>query len=346
MASNPNDLGRRTISEKNLPQTNTIPFLGRIFLVSVAIALAIYGFNNFALWLAIIVDVHRVITLAINKIFYSKIRTDAFFTLKIKILTEVYLLVATIIIGWLAITNFSTIPDYNWQIIAAFALLILGVKIFLQMRETGQGFDQKAIRDNFFWVLLILSAFISNLFERADIFAASLGSIYLIFISFNKLNTILEIYKNETLQKIPTDESSIKAEIQKIKEESKTPTVVAAKDSEITSAESTDENKSKPTEEKVLEKPKPTGPKIEVYDLSDEITERLKRIAKVKYIHNTLVCSINSQDIVSLTLVVDNNTNQEELYEIRRKTKKVLKKLDFARSSVEIEYEAEYKGLI
>jgi Co/Zn/Cd efflux system component len=86
---------------------------------------------------------------------------------------------------------------------------------------------------------------------------------------------------------------------------------------------------------------------IEITVLEPQIEQKLLLIPKVTAVHKAEKISFQAdEDLIVLKLVVDNHTSQEEIFEAKTQAKKILYQNKLENNVVEIEYEAEYKGLI
>ena len=226
----------------------------------------------------------------------------------VSIILEIFLIFALGLFLWALYSKFIVLTEVtNWQFLLAAGLLNSGIKIFLGVNSTKEGFHSGILWDNFLWILTVLVALALVLIPTLDYYASFLITLFLLVQSIQKFNHNINTFQPP----IKTIEVPVNIEVEQKQVQN-------------------------------LNKPQ-----IEVFDISDEIVDRLKKIDKVKNIHNTLVCKIKeNQEVVTLTLVVDNNSNQEDIFNTKKKAKKMLKRLDFMRSVVEIEYEAEYKGIV
>jgi Co/Zn/Cd efflux system component len=308
-----NNKNRREI-RRDLEGTKALNLIARVSLIIINLVLLISYLISYIYWLAVLEEFKNFLNLSLNKIFKQKIIKSQNFDLKLKITLEILSIVLITVLATIITTLIlrDSIPTSNVQIILALGLLNLGLKIFIQIRESSKGFTAKILQDNFLWLTLVIAHILMSIFTRIDVYLTYILGIYIMVQGFRSINQSINAFQPSRLD-------------QKITEAAK------SKEEEI---ESNDKEES-------------DEDKIELFDISDEIVNRLKKLSKVKYIHNSIVCKISvDQEIVSLTLVVDNDSTQEEIFDVKQKAKKLLNQLGFIRSIVEVEYEAEYKGLI
>ena len=286
----------------------TIPILGSAVLIIVNLFVILIYFPNPIYWLALIKEIQNFLQIISYKQFKQKIINSEAFNLKVKSFLEIFLIFALGLFLWALYSKFIVLTEVtNWQFLLAAGLLNSGIKIFLGVNSTKEGFHSGILWDNFLWILTVLVALALVLIPTLDYYASFLITLFLLVQSIQKFNHNINTFQPP----IKTIEVPVNIEVEQKQVQN-------------------------------LNKPQ-----IEVFDISDEIVDRLKKIDKVKNIHNTLVCKIKeNQEVVTLTLVVDNNSNQEDIFNTKKKAKKMLKRLDFMRSVVEIEYEAEYKGIV
>jgi hypothetical protein len=85
----------------------------------------------------------------------------------------------------------------------------------------------------------------------------------------------------------------------------------------------------------------------EITILEPQIEQKLLLISKVIAVHKAEKINFQTdEDLIVLKLVVDNHASQEEIFEAKTQAKKILYQNKLENNVVEIEYEAEYKGLI
>lgn len=80
------------------------------------------------------------------------------------------------------------------------------------------------------------------------------------------------------------------------------------------------------------------------YQLDQEVIDDLLLITKLEKLDNFNVIKVEDDYLVSGNLVVSNSCNQEDIFEIKTKAKKVLQKSGFENSVLEIVYLAEFKN--
>lgn len=286
------------------------PILVQGLLILINLFVLIVYFANPLYWLAIIKEVQDFIRIASYQKFKQKIINSESFNLKVKSFLEVFLIFTLGFFFWGLYTNFTSQESnlqIQWQFLLAVGLLNSGFKIFVGSSISKSGFNSDLVRQNLVWILTAIVAMGTVLVPNLDYYVSFLISGLFLIQTLQRFNTNIDSFQPP----IKTIEVPVQVEVEK-----------------------------KPVEN--LNKPQ-----IEVFDISDEVLIRLKKIEKVKTVHNTLVCKIKEgQEIVTATLVVDNTSNQEQIFDIKKKAKKLFKKLEFVRSVVEIEYEAEYKGLV
>lgn len=297
--------------ERNNNQNHrNLPILIQGVLILVNIFVVITAFFSPLYWLSILRDFQDFIRSLSYRFFKQKIISSQSFNLKVKSFIEVFLIFALGFYTWGLYTSFINIPadfKFQWQIFLAIGLLNFGIKIFVGINMNKEVFNTVLVRQNLLWMLISVVALGGLLVPNLDYYISFLVAMILLIQSIQRFNYNI----NNFQPPVKTIEVPVNVEVQK---------------------------------EQVQNLDKPL---IELFDISDEVIDRLKKIEKVKYVHNTLVCKIKkNQEIVNVTLVVDNQCTQEELFDIKKKAKKLFKKLEFMRSVVEIEYEAEYKGLI
>lgn len=286
------------------------PSLVQGFLIVVNLFIVITQFANPLYWLAIIKEVQDFVRVVSYQKFKQKIIQSEAFNLKVKSFLEIFLIFTLGLFLWGLYSSFTNLAEdfeMQWQFLLAAGLLNSGIKIFISASTSKEGFHSDLVRQNLIWILTAVVALGLFLIPNLDYYFAFLLVILFLFQAVQRFNYNINSFQPP----VKTIEVPVQVEVEKpVKEE-------------------------------------PKQPSIEIFDISDEVLMRLKKIQKVKYIHNTLVCKIKEgQEIVTATLVVDNTSTQEEIFDIKKKAKKLFKKLDFMRSVVEIEYEAEYKGLV
>lgn len=247
-----------------------------------------YLFPSWTLIAALVWDFYKIY----QSFYENNLNLETKVNTKIKLQVFGLLAEAILLIWFFAYLWWNTEQSINWQILLATSLLVIGVKIFIQIKEENS-FSWTIISDNFVWIGLLITSILARFLPSLDLLV---GILLAVFILFENLQTLFKDLNQKVIE-IEKSEPKVEEELQ-------------------------------------------------ILDLNDEIVARLQSIPKMKHIYKTMVTKIKDKDLVTVVAVVNNNCNQEELFEIKTRVKKILKRLGFAGSTVEIEYEAEFRGLV
>ena len=325
-----------------------------IWLVNFFINLRFVG--SYLFWLVLLVEFYKIFDI-FSKSYIISSKTKLFAKIRLQIFIEIILLIGFVALTVQIITNlqniftdsilsFTTPSSLNWQLILAIGLLSLGIKAFFYIRGKNQNQSLLLVRDNYLWLILIIGSFGFNF---SIYFDGVLSLILLGFLgvqSFTKISKIIRLLVSQILLSTKKN-NELNLQLSTALRRVKSATARLEEKGEKLDEDKEAEVNTEPDPEIVLESDKNQKESIEVFDISDEVMSKLEKIFKVKKVYNTLVCKIGEiQEIVSLSLVVDNNINQEEIFNAKVQAKQILKEAGFSKNVVEVEYEAEYQGLV
>lgn len=285
-------------------------FFFTLILTILSISLGFYA-NGLVLLTANIPILLLSLSLIFNKIFQQRLVLDKSLAIKIQLTLNIFVIWLALLIWFYALNKGLLVESkLNWQILLAASIFSLLGNLFVDLKIQKQAFNLDLWKKNLAWIIALLVYLFVSRVVFLDIIIAFCLSFALIIYYINKINGLLDqalSTSNLVDEDIKFKESSVLSNIEKSQESNS-----------------------------------------EIIQIDSEIEKRLLNIPKVLTIHqgDKINFLSDEKDLIVLKLVVDNHSSQEEIFEVKTQAKKVLYQNELENNVVEIEYEAEYRGLL